>query len=707
MIEIRFGSLKFSIGKKDIFADALSEMMADGMTSGDKSVPATKSTAAALQENRGWVYSAVSTIGERIATLDSNLVTVTNSGKEIVVEQHPFLNVWNRPNPFFNGVQFRILTQAYLDLAGEAFWFLVLNRLGLPQQIWPIPPHEIDIKVREDGSYVYVHRPDDRAAVAEYDPDQIVYFRYPHAGKSIRGWSPLKAASLAYDEDKLIQEYHWRMLKKGGWFLYALATEKGLNESQAKQVQKSWMRRFRSVEAQGEPPVLPYGLKPVSLQQDVLSMGSGEREAVLRDRILAAYKTPRGVIGLTEGLPRANLEGAIVAFNTFAIKPRLRLWMDVINVLLRRYARPVELRFENPVPIDRTQVSSELSAALNSGSISINEYRQVMNMQLGYSLEDRPEREADQLLVPLNRFPLASMSQLSAGNGGGQRSVTRTAYSEEQKTAIWKRFDVMLSKNEKIFARFMKSAAEKMRAEVESKLESALKMLAGKYAGWSEAKVRVALAGTETKTPDVNAVIPDRQKWFDYFVEEGGAVISEIFEENGTEALEFIGGEGAFDLENVRSRFYLGRRTQLFSNSVISTHWSELQNTLTEGFAAGESIEQLTARVNSVYTNFETWQAERTARTETIAASNAGRFEGYKQGGIKTKEWLTAQDGDVRDSHIIAGQQYTDGGEPGPIPLDEDFIVGEGAGPSPGNLGAAAEDINCRCTVLPIVESGE
>ena len=45
----------------------------------------------------------------------------------------------------------------------------------------------------------------------------------------------------------------------------------------------------------------------------------------------------------------------------------------------------------------------------------------------------------------------------------------------------------------------------------------------------------------------------------------------------------------------------------------------------------------------------------------------------------------------VRESHRDAHGQT--------VALDDDFDVGGATGPMPGNLGAAEEDINCRCTV--------
>ena len=61
---------------------------------------------------------------------------------------------------------------------------------------------------------------------------------------------------------------------------------------------------------------------------------------------------------------------------------------------------------------------------------------------------------------------------------------------------------------------------------------------------------------------------------------------------------------------------------------------------------------------------------------------------------------MSARDGKVRDSHLSLDYQI--------VGLQENFITSSGAeGSSPGNFGIKSEDINCRCSVLPVVSEEE
>jgi uncharacterized protein with gpF-like domain len=87
---------------------------------------------------------------------------------------------------------------------------------------------------------------------------------------------------------------------------------------------------------------------------------------------------------------------------------------------------------------------------------------------------------------------------------------------------------------------------------------------------------------------------------------------------------------------------------------------------------------------------------ETIARTEVIGAANGAVLEAWEQSGVvEGKSWLAALDDRTRESHIAAHGQT--------VPLDEDFQVGVGSGPAPGQIGEAEEDISCRCTITAVV----
>lgn len=127
-------------------------------------------------------------------------------------------------------------------------------------------------------------------------------------------------------------------------------------------------------------------------------------------------------------------------------------------------------------------------------------------------------------------------------------------------------------------------------------------------------------------------------------------------------------------------------------NRIGDTAWFSAREQLSEGFKAGDSIPQLTKRVQSVL-DVTKARATAIARTEVIGASNAGAFAEARAMGLTSKTWLNTDDPRTRPTHVRAGEQVQ--------PLDEPFIVGGARLMFPHDpSGPASEVVNCRCTVL-------
>lgn len=80
------------------------------------------------------------------------------------------------------------------------------------------------------------------------------------------------------------------------------------------------------------------------------------------------------------------------------------------------------------------------------------------------------------------------------------------------------------------------------------------------------------------------------------------------------------------------------------------------------------------------------------ARTEVAGLYNHGAKLGLEAAGISTKEWLSSRDLSVRPTHVEADGQA--------VRLDQPFRVGNAVGQAPGQMSTAAENVNCRCTII-------
>ena len=100
---------------------------------------------------------------------------------------------------------------------------------------------------------------------------------------------------------------------------------------------------------------------------------------------------------------------------------------------------------------------------------------------------------------------------------------------------------------------------------------------------------------------------------------------------------------------------------------------------------------------------FTLGRANRIARTEATRVVNQATSESYTQLGEQgiqvRKQWLSAQDGKVRDSHKWLNAKIVDANENFQLP---DQYGGYSAS-SPASFDQVGENVNCRCTIIPVI----
>ena len=187
------------------------------------------------------------------------------------------------------------------------------------------------------------------------------------------------------------------------------------------------------------------------------------------------------------------------------------------------------------------------------------------------------------------------------------------------------------------------------------------------------------------------------EKWIGWWMLTGNQQLDDLYRRAGKERpLDLVFG----------NRDYA---RQIWNESVINITRSTgqsigffVQRGLENGLSTREIAKNLLQDDQSGI--FTLGRANRIARTEATRVVNESTVESYKQltaQGIQVKkQWLSADDNRVRDSHksldgVIVG-------------ANENFklssLYGGYEASSPASFGQAKEDINCRCTVIPVLD---
>jgi hypothetical protein len=233
-----------------------------------------------------------------------------------------------------------------------------------------------------------------------------------------------------------------------------------------------------------------------------------------------------------------------------------------------------------------------------------------------------------------------------------------------------------------------------LREEVMRKLREHGPSLEGRLAGWSRRKVSEHFA---RKAPGDRINI-DRQAAAKNLRDLVGPIVTAMVQDKGGEAMIRFGSMLQFNVNDPRARRFIGDRMDRFSREVAGTTFDRINAVVRGGFEEGKPLVVIADELRDTFEGFESYRAPLIARTETIAALNKADLLAIGQAGISDrlrKSWLTAGDEAVRDTHREAGERYADD----PIPLDENFEVGDDSMEAPGLGDLPEENINCRCTV--------
>jgi SPP1 gp7 family putative phage head morphogenesis protein len=166
-------------------------------------------------------------------------------------------------------------------------------------------------------------------------------------------------------------------------------------------------------------------------------------------------------------------------------------------------------------------------------------------------------------------------------------------------------------------------------------------------------------------------------------------IYRESLKQAGELALENI---GIANRTFIISEAILNQRLNLIKG-VDNTLFKLIRSEVFDGIKEGENIPNISERIRSVF-NTTSNRSKVIARTETASLMSAQTQDVYVKEGIQQKQWLATIDDATRDSHIQTNGEI--------VPIDQPFSNGL---MFPGDPDAPAEEvINCRCSLVPIVQ---
>ena len=360
-----------------------------------------------LRKNIGWVFAANSAIVDDVAAVPLKLYRKKKDGDREEILEHEILDLINKePSLVHDGESMRVLLHTYRNLTGEAF--LLMRRDGVPTDVRPgrlpqaleiLPSHVTEFKLgkeRYTDSTV-------RFGQTDYPIAEVLRSFIPNPADPYQGRSIISAAAAPVDSDEQMQSWNRRMFQNNArpGLIFNLTgdnVDSEVYDRLKSQVEEMYTNDgvFRSLVVEnGE--VKPYMLN----QQDLDFLNS---RAFTRDEILAMFKVPSAMLGMSKDYNRANIDGARYIHYLTNVVPRLRREVSMWNrLLVQPYDPTLELGFVNPIPED-------VEARLNEAKAGTNTWMTIDEVRAERGMEPLPDKLGEQLYVPINSVPLASIA---------------------------------------------------------------------------------------------------------------------------------------------------------------------------------------------------------------------------------------------------------------------------------------------------------
>ena len=660
------------------------------------------------------VHACVTKIAEKVANTEFKLYKVGGrAGSEKIKEEksHALLDLLAQVNPFTTQFAMLDLTQTYLELLGNAYWYKVRAE-GSKKilELWALRPDWVTIK-QDETSYIkfYEYRMPN-GQTQQFKPEDIIHFKQTNPKSSLYGLPTIKSAMDVVRTSIYATRWNMNFFNNSAIPDTLMITKTTMTPDEKKEFRLRWEDKYQGYKNAHKLGILSGEVEFKQLMMTMRDMEFSKLTDTTTQQILTAFGVPKPIVAMTTDMNRATAETAVYTFLSETIEPKIKKMVETLNeFLVPEFGEDLHLDFEDPTPENREVIVKEYESALKSNWMLINEVRDLeglppikggwdfylpmMMLPVGGSEEQvkyakikgiteaeykkqKEEREQERLRkrVLTGKRSLKLKMQLKTELIKyfiQNKNKILKPFTDDQKKSWWEEHNNILKGDEKLFVVFARKLFKSQEGRIKEAVES-------EFTGKSITKA----------VPDlVNWDIENR-----IFFELAVPIFTDITERRGRRAGELIGVK--FELtEDVIKK--IDKKSMTFAEQVNETTRKKLKKELGEGITAGEGVPELAERVSDVFKTRRKYEAERIARTEVISASNAAELEAYIQSDvIEKKEWLATMDANVRPAHADMNGEV--------VGLNKRFSNGLMYPGDPS--GSGDEVVNCRCTTLPVIE---
>ncbi len=615
--------------------------------------------------NTSYVASCLNTMGNYISKAKFRLYKKRkNNGKlrNYEIYEHPFLELWNKPNEFQTNWELKYFIGLYLATFGN-YYLLALKGLasGKPRALIMLDPSRVE-PIAGKTKYIDHYEYDLGTEKVKLNTDEVIHIRYPNKGSLIKGVGIIDDLKDVIDTDRLQQSLTKKFYKEGGFMGLAFTTNAALGREVFDRTRQMLAERYGGENNAFKVALFEQGLQPIKSPYSIKDMDITNQRKLTQEEVLMAFRIPKILLGgSAEGYTKASAEAAEYTYAQSMIDPILNYVGEVFSNFIRQnYGDEYVFKHDSIAPKDVERMLEYYKVLAGLGSISIEEIRE--------------QEDFEPFNFELTQIPLLNVGgaviRIDTGEQLGSVPNNRINNVSQDENKSFDEQIITKNLQEEIYELHYKQYNRRFEAEVFKINREIEKFFDGQ-------KKRLLDFYDMKNTPLIEA-------FFNGEVQILVNMFENLYLRSIEQGMKF---GGAVDKNNYMIREALSRFIEN-SKNINETSKKEILNAIKD--ASEDEIRKI---IEEKFKSFRENRSKIISSTVYEGGFNLGLFVSYKLKGYSKKVWISMQDTEVRDSHLIAHGQEKN--------IDDYFEVGGSLLMYPGDPAAPPEEtINCRCVIL-------
>jgi len=290
------------------------------------------------------------------------------------------------PCEYLDNYSFYGWIQTTIDIYGETYLAMVKDDNGMPVSFMPMHPSRVAV-IRDPKtnrySYTFQAGSGVAAELVRFPQEDVVPFRLFNPKRVERGLSrmeSLRSTIFAEDSSRNATAAMW---SNAGRPNIVLTSDKALGQAGRERLAGAFKQAHGGSSNAGKALVLEDGVTAAAFQLTAIEMQFIESRHLNREEVCGVYDTAPPIVHILDKATFSNISAQMRAFYRDTMAPPIELIQSVMDKYVGSYwARKNKMRFavDDVIRGDWETRSQSGQAAVNSGGMTPNEYRELMGL---------------------------------------------------------------------------------------------------------------------------------------------------------------------------------------------------------------------------------------------------------------------------------------------------------------------------------------